>query len=234
MQEASEPALSAIAFGIRYHPHFTVGDRLGEIIDGILATRGWEPERFPEAVAAAGSYTIMNRSTNERLTVSLTDCLLHAELDSIAPNAIISRAEAFASDPWDKVWKIGDHPAVTRFGCLFGFSIPDDWSPAQALLGSPEDAHSTFVLRYSHRLPVEDAVMHAEINDYKNVIYTISCLPGKRLASVDYQRYFDPMIEGNDAMKKEPFAGFVRDAVRFLLGTGWKYLEERLAQAKAA
>ena len=233
MATIDEIELDRLAFGIRYDPHFRVEDRLGEIVDSVLAIDRQDVSRYPQIGYGAGSRQLSNDATSETLTFTRSDTIYDNKKAAFHVADIQKLASEFFIDVWGSVLKHAN-PAASRYGCLVGFTLPTNWRPIAALLGEEEKDSAEFDLRFAKRLAVESAMVKANISDFRMVIFQVSCRGRSCRGWIDFQHHFLPAL-GNDKSRKEnPFPQFASQAADFFRGQGWDFLEERLQQISKA
>lgn len=233
MAGIDEIELDRLAFGIRYDAHFRVEDRLGEIVDSVLATERQNVARYPQIGYGAGSRQLSNEITSEALTFTRSDTIY----DNKKASFHLADISKFATEFFDDVWgSVLEHakPAPRRYGCLIGFSLPASWRPIAAMLSEEERETAEFDFRFSKRLAVEAALVKATISDYQLAIFQVSCRGRKCRGWIDFQHYFEPALESDKARKENPFPRFVTHAADFFQGKGWDFLEHRLQQISKA
>jgi hypothetical protein len=234
MASIDDIELDRLAFGIRYDTHFRVEDRLGEIVDSVLATERQDVSRFPQIGYGAGTRQLSNEISSESLTFTRSDTIYDNRKASLHVADISKLANEFFDDVWGSVLSHAK-PSPNRYGCLVGFSLPASWHPMAALLGEEERETSEFDFRFSKRLAVENALVKVNISDYQTVIFQVSCRGRRCRGAIDFQHYFEPALVSEKARKDNPFPRFAVQAADFFRGKGWDVLEQRLLQnSKAA
>ncbi len=234
MAAIDDLTLNHVAFGIRYNSHFRIEDRLGDIVDAVLAAPRHGSSRFPLIAYGAGMRQLGNEQTGESISFSRADTIFENRKANFLLAQLPVMAEEFAEDVWRAVYDHAKAPAVTRFGCIVGFDLPSTWRPLDALLDQDERDTSEFDLRYSHRLPVEDALTNVGVNDYRNVIFQVSCRAERKIATIDFQHYFNPPLESEKARKETSYSKFINKAIPYFRDGGWDFLRSRLERLPRA
>jgi hypothetical protein len=214
-----------LAFGVRFHPHFELEDNFGAILDKILEHDRFSSTRFPRMQQGHGLRQLLGEG--ETLTLSRQDVILDSigGLDHVED--ALPLAQQFAEGVWRNVYPVGRSPSVIRFGCLVGFHLPPNWTPISAFVGAPDNPTSEFTLRFSHRLPSEEALTNKRKNDHFTSIYQIACKDVQRTGTIDFQHHFSPALEDRASFKDYSFERFVERAIKHFNGKGWKFLKER-------
>src|ERR1039457_3746621 len=100
MASIDDIELDRLAVGIRYDTHFRVEDRLGEIVDSVLATERQDVSRFPQIGYGAGTRQLSNEISSESLTFTRSDTIYDNRKASLHVADISKLANEFFDDVW--------------------------------------------------------------------------------------------------------------------------------------
>jgi len=235
MATISDVRLNRVAFGIRFENRFGLEDVLGEVVDDILNAEGWGPERFKQIGYGAGSRTLLGEGGLETITLQRNDAIYEHKAASFSIDELQSMADEFARVVWTAVGEyLRKKPSINRYGCIVGFELPKTWDPIKALFNHESYETSELALRYAKRLPSEKGLTTSGVNDYNSAILQLNFVAGKGTALIDYQHYFDPVLESEKAKREFPFTRFIDRAAAYFRGNGWEQLQTRLQQLPRA
>jgi hypothetical protein len=223
--------LTRVVFGIRFDNRFSLEDVLGEVVDDILGSDGWGPERFAQIGYGPGGRQLFNESGSETINLTRNDAIFESKVGAFSIEELSDMSEEFVGVIWSAVSnRLDKKPSINRYGCVVGFDLPKTWDPIKALFNQESYETSEFVFRYSKRLPNEKGLTTAGVNDYNNAIVQVTFRGGKGNAFIDYQHYFDPALESERAKKDFSYTRFIDRAVSYFRESGWELLQTRLQQ----
>lgn len=238
MAVIDRPSIQKIAFGVRYDPQWAVTDRKGAIIDQILRSRDtpFGPETFPLSQRADDSHVLLNVETKESLRFSERDMILEMmikrDLDQVS-----ELADKFAKYALRPLQNVGKTSNINRHGVLFILEECRAYlseSPVSHFLHQDFEHPRSLNLRFTRRLGVMEAVAKKRVHDYRNVIYQINQSDnGEVKISVDYQEYFDPVLDEKE-WRETPFPRFVEQAIDYFNGEFQNWLRKMMSEDKAA
>lgn len=227
--------LKRAAIGVRFQNQFGLEDALGAVMDDVLASERFRPERFESTVFTGDTRQIFTANGDEQLTLTRADAILDVRLRDLVLGDLPELAKDFTEVVWEAVCRRAPRPpSIIRYGCLVAVPLPDTWNPIDAVLGAEVTDNAEFDLRYTRRLPVEEALAMRDVNDYHTVIYMIQTRGGKTNGVIDFQRHFNPALNNTSARKENPFVRFVEKAVHFQRTTGWDFLKTRMQRLPRA
>lgn len=226
------PPITKVALGVRFGPLWEISDVLGSIVDEILRSSNspFGPLTFPATQEGIRFHRLSNDKTNDYLQLTERDIVLsmagRGDLDSVQ-----QLAEQFNTHVLGAIRRHMTLRLVARYGLLLEFANCADHLKTTLMkhyLGEDSDARE-LVMRFTRRLPVEEAYFRKDVNDYRHLIYSFMQDQETANISFDYQQYFDPALDGEDARKK-PFDQFARGAITYVSGSfeGWlkRFLKE--------
>jgi hypothetical protein len=230
------PPITKVAFGIRFGPLWQIGDSLGSIVDAIL--RGpntpFGPLTFPHSVEGPTTHNLLNQQTGDSLTITERDVVLSmSKRDTL--EAVHRLADQFEDYVIAPIRKRVELRLISRYGMLLDFANCADVLRAPLMklyLGDDSEARD-IQLRYSRRLATDEAYIRKDVNDYRNLIYTMIQDQESARISFDYQLYFDPPLDADD-WKRRPFAYFVDSASRYIEGPFEKWFSRLLKEERVA
>jgi len=220
--------IERIAFGIRYQRRYEVMDRVGAIVDRILHSSGtpFGPSKFPYINREPELHVLLNPDTKEELRLTESDAILEMKIDSRKTSDIKTLAEHYAAFVLDALRDIARLSSIVRYGVLFRLqechsSLQE--TPAEHFIKPDFQDTRSLSLRFTRRLAVMEALARKNVNDYKNVIYTVKQTEeGKVKIWIDYQEYFSPELNSKE-WSQRPFTNFVDHGIEYFLGEfqGW-------------
>jgi len=214
--------IARVAFGLRSRPSWKVGDRIGEILDRVLDSERFSREIFPITRIEGTARTLHNAPAGvppeaaDFLSLSESDCILSMEIKSRDLSKIRNLAGNFDRVVIQAMLDAG-LTKVHRYGFLIDLEIVRDKlavSPIEKYLGSQESGVRSMDLRFTSRLATEEGISKQRVSDYRNLIYLISQSEAGVAFSVDYQEYFDPMLDKGEVERKS-FARFVDSGLNY-------------------
>jgi hypothetical protein len=224
-----------VAFGIRFQNQFGLEDLLGTVIDDILGGRNFGPDRFENALYSQEQKQLVSQKGDESVTLTRADAIFETKKETFTAEELPKLAEEFIDGVWEAVCnRAPKPPAILRYGSLVTFALPDGWNPIQTIIGQEPADNSEFDLRYTRRLPVEEALAMRDVSDYRTVIFNIQTRKSKSSAGMDVQQYFAPELPSNRARKDQPFMRFVEKAVAYYRTSGWEFLKSRIERLPRA
>lgn len=203
--EKVDDYLVSIAIGIRFRPNFSLEDRLGSLVDGIIYTKNsfFGPEFFPTTQAGLNERVLINKESGNALTLNTTDIILEIKLPNPGDISSLKNViQAYKRQIVDGVMKEFNINNISRIGFLRRYDFPllelSKSFLSQTLGGSPEDVVSDINLQFSKRYSKTESLTTKEILDYTNIICNIvkRAETDNLFIFVDYQWYFKPFLEG--------------------------------------
>ncbi len=231
--------IERVSFGIRFGPRYGVGDVAGAIIDQILRGEGtpFGPEVFPETQLLPQEQRLTNPDTSELLVVSERDLLLSKIVKTRGVDEVSHLSRQFVRHVVEPAKALGQVTDVLRYGMLFHFAECSELLArplAQHFLAEDCPEARDLGLRFSRRLPTDEAHFRKNVRDYKNLIYSLQQdEKGTSRISLDYQEYFDPPLDSVD-WKKKPFENFAAAGVVFIERPFAEWVQKLLSKDKAA
>lgn len=229
--------ISKTVFGIRFGPLWKIGGVLGAIVDDVLRADDtpFGPLTFPLSEEGPTTHRLFHPKTLDFLTLTERDIVLSMSNKSTLEQ-VEQLADQFATYVLGPIRRHMALRMVSRYGMLLEFANCAEHLKTSLMnqyLGEDADARD-IVLRYSRRLPTEDAQYRKGVNDYRNLIYTLVQDQNNAAAiSLDYQLYLDPALDTED-WKRKPFDQFVRHGIAYASGSFESWLKRFLNEDQVA
>lgn len=213
VKRMSPSPISRITFGVRYEPQYTLRDRMGSVVDAILRSDGtpFSPEVFPLSTADTTEQVLLHPTDGSVLRISHQDTILQLPMDSRNLDWIHGVGEDFERFVLRPLREISRLSNILRYGVLLNLDNVKGLKsrPIQRYVASEFQDANTLVMRFSRRLPAEEALVRKRVEDYRNAIYNLKeSEDGTVAMSIDYQEYFKPPLDAKDWADK-PFSKFV-------------------------
>jgi hypothetical protein len=226
-------------FGVRYQPRYEILDRVGSVMDRILRDPGtpFGPETFPYSNRDAGEHALINDKTHDSLRISSSDAILDIRVDTQTVGRLQGLSEQFSEHVLASLRDLARLRDIARYGMLLKLSECSDLlaeSPVRHFLSRDFDEARSLSLRFTRRLPVEEALAKRAVDDYRNVIYTVKQNDDAQVFIwIDYQEYFNPQLTA-DEWRDRPFSRFVNRGLDYFLGEfqNWMLTLLRPAEVK--
>lgn len=231
--------IESIAFGVRYQPRYEVMDQVGAIIDRILRSNGtpFGPTTFPLIHREPGAHVILNPDTESELRLTERDAILQMKIDTRKTPDIENLAEHYAKFVLDTLRDVAHLSSIVRYGVLFKLQECHSTlqeTPAEHFIQPDFKDTRSLSLRFTRRLPVMEALARRDVNDYRNVIYTVKQTEeGEVRFWVDYQEYFKPELSAREWAQR-PFIKFVDDGIKYFLEEYQRWLRKLTEKTEAA
>jgi hypothetical protein len=227
------PPITKTVFGLRFGPLWQIGGLLGAIVDDILRGSGtpFGPLTFPGSQEGPTVHRLVNPETNDSLTLTERDIILSMS-NRKTLEAVEQLGEQFSTYVLGPIRRRISLRIVSRYGMILEFANCEEHlktSIMKQYLGDESDARD-IILRYSRRLPTDEATFRKDVSDYRNLIYTL--VQDQKTASIglDYQLYFEPALDTED-WKKKPFDQFVRNGTTYA-GTSFESWLKRFLKSE--
>jgi len=231
MKEETYEKLDSTVIGIRYIPTFKIADDFGSIADDILYTKNaFFSTKVFSHVTISGPFEMVfidEKKKNDKLTINNANIILEMSFDeSNVEEDLIHIRNAFKKEILYGVIKKYKIKEISRIGhitkrTLHSSKFSKDIVNAASKMEGARDLH----LKFSKKIPVEEAIFKKDINDYNNIIHTIEKGLDKDEFSVslDYQRYYEPALESSDDIE---YDNFMKDADSYYFKEFYSWLNE--------
>lgn len=224
-----------IAFGIRFNNQFGIEDALGEIVDEVLNSPKFGPERFDSTALATGRRQLIGSASDEIVSFTRADAIFDSRSKDLAIDGLPAMADDFVEHIWAAVCKRAPRvPSINRYGCLIGFELPESWNPIQTFLATDPEDTSELDFRFSRRFVIQEALAMRDVSDYGNATFQTQTREGKTAAFIDFQHYFIPALASEKARNEHRYTRFVDKALDYYRGAGWDFLKSKLERLPRA
>ncbi|EIM65319.1 hypothetical protein [Desulfobacter postgatei] len=207
--------LIGVAAGIRFRANFSIEDQLGKILDTILYAQDsyFNPKVFPRVANNVGQRIMYNSATDDKLSIDNSNFILEIQFGS---------KDGFNSSEYDEILKnFNDQiiqgvmsefkiQQIIRIGLVNRYLFPlDDLAQSfvDKTIGETLEGVNDINLSFSKKMPVPEAFVKRDVNDYCNAIFNIikkSDLD-EIFMSIDYQLCYSPPLEKASHIKFAPF-----------------------------
>jgi hypothetical protein len=231
--------ISRVAFGIRYEPHYGLLDTIGSVVDAVLRERGspFNPDTFPHSSATPHEHALLNEETDNYLRINHSDTILSFAVDT----RNLSRVRELAHDFNDYVVvplrKIAHLRSIVRTGLIVTLTNAREvfkTTPITHYLAADFPNATTMTMKFSRRLPSEEAMVKKRVNDFRNVIYFVNeSEKGDVTVTIDYQEYYSPPLDAGE-WDDRPFPKFVDRGLNYFEGEFQRWLQRLGAKAGVA
>jgi hypothetical protein len=193
--------LVGIAVGVRFRNNFSIEDRLGSIIDGLLYSKDslLNAVTFPMTGTNLISKKLHNPQTGDSLIINCNNIVLDINFsENIPKEKARVLIDEFFKIITEKIYKIIDIHDVYLIGVVHKYIVTDE-ATAEPLYKrfkeiTVDDAASISVSFTKKIFPAESKVSK-EVNDHENVMCTIEMnKKSEYFFQVDYQHIFEPKL----------------------------------------
>jgi len=223
-----------ITVGIRYQRSFGLLDSTGEIVDSILHDDDspFAHDFFTEIAESIDRGKILARAAGQtRLSINSDDLIFQYSFES--GDDFKKRFEWISKKcvPYfiNKILSPHRVKKYMRLGMVFSHDLPNPPFLNQSVINLTDDSFSnpeTIVVRFSKRLPVDEALVKKGVNDWENVIFTVQNKTSSTVnLEVDLQHYFDPLP--NELPGEFDYAIFFNGAKDRLISGYHKMLQQK-------
>jgi len=205
------------AIGIRFRANFGISDQFGAILDEVLYTKGsiFNESMFPLLQhTRADEKVLVNQETQNRLTFNTSNIILDIQnISSIDENIAVSSFRKIFIDGIMRKYKITQ---INRIGYINRYIVRDETIASNflnATIGNRLGGVNDINLQFSKRITISDSLVKKDVYDYHNAIFNIIKKTDKKelFVSVDYQRMYEPFLEGSGLIDSENFLRSVED-----------------------
>ena len=213
MIENLEENLTGIAIGVRFRANFSIEDQIGRIIDQILYSKDsfFNPDIFPLVQSGIGKRQLANEETMDSLKIDNSNIILEINLGgsfNVADlETIHSKFEEQIIKGVLNSFKIKE---IIRIGYIRRYIFQYKELAKKFVdktIGETLGGINDINLRFSKKLPIEEAFVKKNLHDYYNSIFNIIKITDKEeiFMSVDFQRFYDPFLPNSMEIDFIPF-----------------------------
>lgn len=230
-----EIKISEVIFGVRFQRFWHILDISGDIADKILKDKEslFSKDYFTKIREIERGRELFNEET-ECSSVITTDDLIFKHVFNekkakLKGKDITWFFDAITSFIIPKLLIYYKIKQIMRIGILYyHFVDAKDISTEfiNSAIGKISGETAKFNLDFHKKIPVEKSLAKKEVNDYKNVIYSIKNIDEEKYRmGLDYQYYFKPHI---DHLGDWNINDFLKKSQGYLYKTYYPWLKEKL------
>jgi hypothetical protein len=199
--------LAGTAIGVRFRNNFAIEDHFGSILDELLYNKSdslLNYITFPNTSSDITSTQkkLHNPLTGDSVIINKNNIILDIKFSDKIPKEKSSELiEEFFKTVTQKIYKIVNIQGVNLIGVVHKYIIEDEVS-ANTLYKNFKDITfddaNSITINFTKKKILEESKIKKDINDYENIICTISMMNEKKneyFFQVDYQHIFDPKLD---------------------------------------
>lgn len=232
--------IEGLVFGVRYEPQLKLLDTAGAVLDEILHAEDspFDTDIFPFSEAGPVQYSLVDNDRKSSILINAQDTILQMPVHTNDASRVNDLGRDFDEYVLGPLKKIGKVKNIVRYGVLLQFkeqkiTSPEN-SPITRYLSADFPKANSLVMRFTRRIPMEEALAMKRVEDYRSAIYSIGQSEnGKMQVSIDFQEYFQPMLSAED-WKSKPFSAFVDHGTDYVEGEFQRWFEKFLAVSEGA
>lgn len=203
--------LDSIVIGIRYRANFSIADNFGSILDEILYSQGafFNQDFFPLVIhSKVDEKVLFNEDNKNSLTINSSNMII--ELHNINKVNLEKIIESFKSQIVFGVMKKYKITQINRIGFIrrYIFKEPNLANNfIEKTIGETLEGIKDINLQFSRKCTISEALVKKDTYDYYNAIYNVIKRADKDelFISVDFQRFYEPVLESSSLIKYEQF-----------------------------
>lgn len=190
-----------ITIGIKFNRSFRIPDISGDIIDNILYSdrTPFGTDFFPKVQEVSNfEKTVFNPKTSEYLRVNTDDIILGIVVDNNFEDRFEWLKDSVMKYFGETLFRKYSIINIRRIGIVFSHKIPKNNKLVEAISLITEkklDDINDINISFSKKLGAAEALYRRDVSDYKNTIYNFQEIKEAFNCSLDYQYYFEPVIE---------------------------------------
>ncbi len=204
MIERLEDYLIGFALGIRFRANFSIEDQLGKIIDKILYSENsfFNPHVFPRVRNLVGKKILFNEITQDKLHLDNSNIILEINFiddSSFGISDMDNILKQFNEQIIKGIMKDFTIKEISRIGYIkrYLFNLNSlAKSFVDKTIGMTLEGVNDINLSFSKKIPMAEALIKKDINDFENVIFNIvkKADLSEIFMSIDFQQYYDPFL----------------------------------------
>jgi len=219
--------IKEIVLGIRFSRSFRVLDISGDIIDNILYSKEtpFGIKTFPNIRENSfREKTLYDPEKSNYLRINTDDLILGIEIEEDSNfEKKFSWLKEDVLKYFYSLFNKYEIKNIHRIGIVFSHQIGKNKklnNLVNSLTGNVISEVENINLSFSKKLPLGESLI-GQTKDYKNTIYNFNEKEGSIFISLDYQRYYEPIIQDIRDVKAQKF---LEEAEKFLFQTFYKSL----------
>lgn len=191
--------VNVITIGIRFGKSFRIPDIAGEMVDDLLykTNSPFNPKIFPKINETPHREKILfNGKTKNSLNILMEDIILTWHVDDFENDFMYLRDKVipYFTNVFFQKYKIIN---IRRIGIIFGHKL-ESLSKLDKVVEEFSEKNiekpNSVQLNFSKKIPVVEASYKKGVEDYINVIFTVTKDGDDIFADLDYQLYFEPAL----------------------------------------
>ncbi len=218
-----------LTIGIRYNKSFRIPDIAGEIMDSLLYSKEspFDPDIFPAIQEnSRRERTLYNPETSEYFRLNTDDLILGINIDNNFDSKISWLKDTVLKYLEDTLFPKYGIKNIKRLGIIFDQKTsrqPEINTYITTLTTNKVVDAENINLSFSKKLPTIEGQVSKGIQNYRNAIYTFAEQGDSLLARLDYQYYFDPIVED---LRECKAGAFMDEATMFLEKNYYSWLKK--------
>lgn len=216
-----------VTVGIRFKRKFRIPEKSGEIIDKILSDTNspFSGSYFDNLQDRSKEKVLINSRTEEYLRINTDDIIFGIKIDKNFDEKFDWIKEKVLPYLEKEIFSKFEINEIKRLGIIFSHRVERIKNANEIIRnltnGNLEKADNINI-NFSKKLTAFESAKKG-VNDFVNTIYNFSEIEGMMLAELDYQYYYDPLIEDI----RECFTDTVlQQAKSYLEHSFYKWLED--------
>jgi len=203
--------LESVVIGIRYRANFSITDNFGSIIDEILYAKGafFNQDFFPLVIhSKVDERVLFNKDNKNSLTINSSNMIIELHNnDKVNLNKIV---ESFKSQIVFGVMKKYRITQINRIGFISRYTFKEPTLAnnfIEKTIGETLEGIKEINLQFSRKYTISEVLVKKDTYDYYNAIYNVIKRTDKDelIISVDFQRFYEPVLESTSLIKYEQF-----------------------------
>lgn len=206
--------LASFAIGIKFRANFSIEDQLGRIVDDILYTKKsfFGPEFFPLVEGRINYKRLFSQDGNKSLIINNSNIVIEIFFSEEDKNdKLISDVRThFNEDIILGIMKTYGVTQINRIGYINRY-VFNDKNVSKAFIdktmGHKLDGVNDTNLRFSKKYPLPESMVKKDVYDHDNAIFNLVKQSDRHEldVSIDYQRFFSPMLELSAQIEAKEF-----------------------------
>lgn len=208
-----------ISFGIRYSRSFRIPDISGDIIDEILYGEDtpFGSNLYQKVSEPPNREKILsNTETEEYLRINTDDVILGIKVREDFDRKyrwLVTEVIPYL----EKIFTAYKVRNILRVGVIFHHRLPKNEKlkdMVQEITAKSVGTTENIDVRFTKKLSTFQGILKKGVSDYRNTIYILSESRNYLLANIDYQHYFEPMVED---LRECKVKNIVEEAKEFMI-----------------
>lgn len=218
-----------LTIGIKFARSFRIPDIAGNIIDNILYSENtpFGVKFFPKVQENSNrEKTLFNPETSDYLRINTDDLIIGISIKDDFDKKFSWLKDDVLPYLKQTLFLKYEIKNIRRLGIIFSHKISRNKKMHEiisSLTSNSLEETSNIGISFAKKLPVTESLYRKDVNDYKNTIYNLDEIKEALYAGLDYQYYYDPVIEDLRECFTEKI---LDDAKNFLENNYYKWLSQ--------